>query len=78
MPYFFEQAHAFVFFDTTYIPSKIYGNLFLPSYGAGVSFDTTLFLRVPVRFNLEMQNGTRKDFGGEQNFFVSIESDGLF
>jgi hypothetical protein len=73
-PFFIEQAHGFMFVDTIFIPSARYGNLYLPAFGGGVSFDTKVLLHVPTRINFEMQNGTRKDWGGEQNFFLSIES----
>jgi hypothetical protein len=49
----------------------------LPSFGGGFSLDTTLLLRVPMRFNVEFQHGTRKDFGGASIFFLSVEPGAL-
>jgi hypothetical protein len=73
-PFFFNQIHGFVFGDTTYIPSNKYKNLFLPAFGLGITADTTLLWHAPVSLSLEMQYGTKKDFGGDQNFFLSINS----
>ena len=71
-PVFFNQVHGFVFAETTYIPSTKYENLFLPAFGIGLTSDQTLFWHVPVSISLQMQYGTKKDFGGDQNFFLSL------
>jgi hypothetical protein len=34
-----------------------------------VTADTTLFWHAPVSISIEMQYGTKKDFGGDQLFF---------
>jgi Tol biopolymer transport system component len=78
LPLFFRQMHGFVFAETAYTPSPRFGNLFFPSFGAGINLDTTLFIRAPVTFSFEMQNGTNKDFGGDQLFFFSLSSNGFF
>lgn len=78
LPVFLKQMHGFVFGETAYIPSQRYGDLFLPSFGFGLNLETTLFIRAPVTFSAEMHNGTNKNFGGDQLFFFSITSDGLF
>lgn len=78
LPAFLRQVHGFVFADMAYVQRVVPGYYFLPAFGGGVSFDTTLFLRAPVRFNLEYQHGTRKDLRGQQNVIVTIEADGLF
>jgi Tol biopolymer transport system component len=77
-PLFFRQAHGFVFAETAYTPSPRFGDLFLPSFGAGINFDTTFLLQLPITISLEVQNGTRKDFGGDQLFFVSVSNAGFF
>jgi len=77
LPVFFNQAHGFVFAETGYVPSTRFGNLFLPSYGLGLNLDTTLLVRAPITFSFEMQNGTRKDFGGDQTFFFSMSASAL-
>jgi hypothetical protein len=77
-PAFIDQLSGFLYGETAYIPSVHYGNLFLPSFGGGLSLDTTLLIRAPVRFNLEVQNGTKKDFGGDTLYFLSIQSSSLF
>ncbi len=76
-PLFFNQAHGFVFAESTYIPSTKYVNLFLPSFGLGITADTTFFWHAPLSINLEMQYGTKKDFGGDQTFFVTISTSGI-
>ena len=77
-PAFLKQMHGFVFADAAYIPSSRFKNLFLPSFGGGVSLDTTLLIRAPITFNFEVQNGTKKDFGGDELFFFSVQSASLF
>lgn len=72
-PFFFGQAHGFIFAETTCIPSTRFPPaVFLPSFGLGITADTTLFWHAPVSISLEMQYGTRKDFGGDQLFFISL------
>ena len=78
LPAFLKQTHGFVFAETAFVPRKYNPDLFLPSFGGGLSAETTLLIRAPIRFNLEFQNGTRKDYGGESSLFFSIESDSLF
>ena len=73
-PVFFNQVHGFVFAETTYIPSNKYKNLFLPAFGLGLNSDETLFWHVPVSVSLQMQYGTKKDFGGDQTFFLSLST----
>ncbi len=70
-PGFLSQLHGFVFGESGFIPKYIYhDNLFLPSYGGGVTLDTSILLYVPVSFTLQVQSGTNKDFGGDtQEFF---------
>ncbi len=77
-PLAFKQMHGFIFGESAYIPSSRLRNFFLPSFGGGISLDTILFVRAPVKFNLEAQSGTRKDYGGDTSLFVSIESGSLF
>jgi hypothetical protein len=78
LPAFLKQTHGFIFAETAFVPRKYNPDLFLPSFGGGLSAETTLLIRAPIRFNLEFQNGTRKDYGGESSLFFSIESDSLF
>lgn len=77
-PAFLEQIHGFVFAETGYIPVTRYGALLLPSYGMGLTFDTTLLVRAPVSISLQMQKGTRSAFGADQLFFLSLSSNPLF
>ena len=61
-PFFFQQVYGFVFGETAFIPNTIhYGNLYLPSVGGGLSLDTSLLSRVPVRFSLQVENGMKRD-----------------
>jgi hypothetical protein len=76
-PVFWKQIHGFVFSEALYLRSLRGIDVVLPSFGGGLSLDTTLLLRVPVRFNIEFQQGTRKDFGGTSIFFLSIEPGAL-
>ena len=78
LPLFFKQLYGFAFTDTAFIPSSRYGNLFLPSYGFGLSLDTTLLIRVPLTFSVEIQNGTNKKYGADESIFFSIQSPGVF
>jgi hypothetical protein len=77
-PFFLNQFHGFIYGETAYIPSSRVKNLFLPSFGGGISADTQLFIRIPLTINLEVQNGTRKDYGGDTLFFVSFQGGSLF
>ena len=72
-PFFLKQLHGFVFAESAYIPSSRYANLFLPSFGGGLSLDTQVLIQAPIRINFEVQNGTRTDFGGNTLFFVSLD-----
>ena len=77
-PLFWKQLHGFVFTEGLFLQSLGGRQLLLPSFGGGVSLDTTLLLRVPIRFNAEYQQGTRNDYGGASIFFFSIEPGSLF
>ncbi|NDG85173.1 MAG: hypothetical protein EBX52_09085, partial [Proteobacteria bacterium] len=76
-PVFFKQLHGFVFTEALFLQNLAGRQLALPSFGGGVSLDTTLLLRVPLRFNLEYQQGTRTDYGGTSILFFSIEPGSL-
>jgi Tol biopolymer transport system component len=76
-PVFWSQIHGFVFSEALYLRSLRGTDVVLPSFGGGFSLDTTLLLRVPMRFNVEFQHGTRKDFGGASIFFLSVEPGAL-
>ena len=81
LPFFIKQVHGFVFAETAFISSVYFpraSNLYLPSFGGGISVDTTLLIRLPVTFNLEVQNGTRTDFGGDTQLFLSLTGSPLF
>ena len=79
LPAFFNQIHGFVFGETAYVPvTRAAGSLYLPSYGGGLSLDTTLLIRAPIRFTLEAQNGTNKSLGGDTLLFFSMQSASLF
>ena len=78
LPFFLKQVHGFTFVETAFIPNTLYGSLFLPAFGGGISLDTTLFIRIPLTVSFEMQKGTRTDLGGDQTFFFSLASNGLF
>lgn len=78
LPFFLEQSHVFVFADGAYLNNVFRGEQWLPSFGGGLSLDSLVLLRLPIRFNVEYQQGTRTDLGGEQNIFVSLQSDGVF
>ena len=78
LPVFVKQLHGFVFADGAYIQSHRFNNPFLPSYGGGLSLDTTLLIRAPIKFNFEIQNGTKKEFGGDSQLFFSVQSPSLF
>ncbi|MBS1959026.1 MAG: PD40 domain-containing protein [Bdellovibrionales bacterium] len=78
LPAFIEQAHGFVFADGNYIQRVAGGERFLPSVGGGVSLDSRFFGYVPVKFNVEYQNGLKKGEFGDDSIFFSIESNGLF
>ena len=75
--FFSKQLHGFVFGESAWIPTRTQGMLALPSFGGGLSLDTQVLIRAPIRFNLEVQSGTRKDYGGDTTTFLSIESDSL-
>jgi len=80
LPVFLQQLYGFVFGETAFIPGTVhFGDLYLPSYGGGVSMDTTLLSRVPVRFSLQVQNGTKREapFYGDTSFFLSVEGGSL-
>jgi len=81
LPFFLKQIHGFVFADTAFIPNVSYSNfnnLYLPAFGGGISADTQLFIQVPVTVSLQVQNGTRKDIGGDTLFFFSLAGGSLF
>ncbi len=77
-PVFWKQLHGFVFTEALFLQGLRGRQLVLPSFGGGLSLDTTLLLRVPIRFNVEYQQGTRTDFGGTSILFFSIEPGSLF
>ncbi len=76
-PVFFKQSHGFVFAESVLFPQSEGATKILPSLGLGLSIDTQLFLHLPLRFNLEYQEGLRKDFGGSSLLFLSIQSASL-
>jgi hypothetical protein len=81
-PAFLKQTHGFIFGDANYgesirVGGFRYDSLLLPAYGGGLSTDTQLLLRVPVRFNLELQKGTRRDLLGETRVFFTLEADSV-
>ena len=76
-PLFLKQIHGFVYGESGYVP--LTGrNLFLPSFGGGVSADTEILAHVPVTVNVEVQNGTQTQYGGETLFFLSLQAGSLF
>jgi Tol biopolymer transport system component len=74
LPLFLEQSFGFLFVDGAMIENVFRGRQFLPSFGGGLTVDTTLLLQAPIRLNVEYQQGTRTDLGGEQNIVVSVQS----
>ncbi len=73
-PAFFKQSHGFVFAESVLFPQVDGASRVLPSVGLGLSIDTQLLLRLPLRFNLEFQEGLRKEFGGSSLLFLSIQA----
>lgn len=71
-PLFFKQVHGFVFTESTIIPKRSGGSLFLPSIGGGAGVDVGAFMVLPLRVNLEFQQGLRKDLGGTSLLFLSL------
>jgi hypothetical protein len=79
VPVFFKQMFVGVFGECAYRPYLTRaGGAYLPSFGGSLSLDTTLLIRVPLRFIVEFQNGTNKDFGGGASGFFALSSPGLF
>jgi hypothetical protein len=83
LPAFIKQTHGFVFADANFaenllVAGQRYTSLLMPAWGAGIGTDTQLLLRVPIRFNVEFQNGTRSEALGESRVFFTIEADSLF
>ncbi len=76
-PVFFKQSHGFVFAESVIFPRFDGTSKILSSVGLGLSIDTQLLLHLPLRFNLEFQEGLRKDFGGSSLLFFSIQSSPL-
>jgi len=73
-PVFFKQSHGFVFAESVLFPQSSGETRILPSLGAGLSFDTQLLLQLPIRFNIEYQQGLRREFGGSSLLFLSIQA----
>jgi hypothetical protein len=83
MPAFLKQTHGFFFGDANYVEDVQigglrYGSLLMPAWGLGVGTDTQMLLRLPLRFNVEFQRGTRPEVLGESRVFFTIEADSLF
>jgi hypothetical protein len=76
-PLFIQQFHGFIFGEATYIPSTRIPNLYLPSVGLGATCDTTLLWNLPLSISAEFQYGTKKEYGGDQLFFISLETSAL-
>ncbi|MBU6154501.1 MAG: PD40 domain-containing protein [Bdellovibrionales bacterium] len=76
-PAFFKQSHGFVFAESVLFPQFNGSTRVLPSLGLGLSIDTQVLLQLPLRFNLEYQEGLRKEFGGSSLIFLSIQSASL-
>ena len=78
LPAFVKQLHGFLYSEATYLPSISIAPAVLSSAGGGLTLDTTLFIRVPVSFSLQYQNGFRKDYGGDSLLFLSMQLGSLF
>ncbi len=76
-PVFWKQIHGFVFSEALGLQGIGGTSVVLPSFGAGLSLDTEVLYWLPLRFNLEFQQGTRRDFGGTSVLFFSIEPGAL-
>jgi hypothetical protein len=76
-PFFLKQLHGFIYGESGFVPLSG-RNLFLPSFGGGLSADTEVLLHVPVTINIEVQNGTQTQYGGETLFFLSLQAGSLF
>ncbi len=78
LPAFINQLHGFVFGELTYLPSISIAPVTLPAFGGGLFLDTTLLIRVPVRFTLQYQDGLNKDYGGDSLVFFGMQFGSLF
>jgi hypothetical protein len=72
-PFFFKQVHGFIFAESALVPKRNGNPLALPSVGGGASVDVGAFMVLPLRVNLEYQQGLRTDLGGTSLVFLSFE-----
>jgi Tol biopolymer transport system component len=77
-PAFLKQIHGFLFAECAAALRKVNPAVFFPAFGAGATAETTLLIRLPVKFNLEYQKGTNTEYGGDSILFFSVTSDALF
>ncbi len=72
-PTFIKQLHGFVFGELGVIPNGSDPYTF-PAAGGGVSLDTTLFVRLPITFTLQAQEGLKTNLGGGFQTIFGITS----